>query len=57
MSVEGDKVASQWCDKWIMGIEALKTHTLIVSSPNIDVPDVNTKLKGHNLKIVKENFF
>ena len=39
-----------------MGIEVLKTHTLIVSPPNIDVPDVNTKLKGHDLEIVKEKF-
>ena len=24
VSVEGDKVASDWCDTWNMGIEALK---------------------------------
>ena len=37
-----------------MEIEALKTQALIVSLPNIDVPDVNTKLKGQDLGIVKE---
>ena len=54
VSVEGDKVAGDWCGKWNMGIEALKTQALIVSPPNMDVPDVNIKLKGQDLEIVKE---
>ena len=52
VSVEGEKVAGDWCDKWNMGIEALKTQALIVSPPNMDVPDVNIKLKGQDLEIV-----
>ena len=54
VSVERDKVASDWCDRWNMGIDALKTQALIVSPPNMDVPDVNIKVKGQDLEIVKE---
>ena len=57
MSVEGDEVASDWCDKWNIGIEALKTQALIVSPPNMDVRDSNIKLKGQDLEIVKEKIF
>ena len=37
-----------------MGIDALKTQAIIVSPPNMDVPDVNIKVKCQDLEIAKE---
>ena len=54
VSVEGNKVTCDLCDKWNMEIDALKHKLSIVSPPNMDVPDVNINVKGQDLEIVKE---